>query len=270
MSEKPDFTDALAGLVPSWALNLSKLSKAESAAWDERVRRIETGAATATDLRVQEAAIDALRGDRPLPPEARRMPTEPALEGRRTTWRPSTPENIEVAIGIGIPPLIAERVVLGQDITVTRSTRACAKVGTEYQILVLIGERGCGKSFAAADWLWCAESKAPPTMRAKLTPRRFLEAPLLAAVEFEDRPKLGFASVLVIDDAGTEKDFLIPDLAQLLIARYRNALPTVVTTNLSEKEFSERYGMRFADRMRETGRFVVASNDAADSLRGRA
>jgi DNA replication protein DnaC len=87
-------------------------------------------------------------------------------------------------------------------------------------------------------------------------------------VPFDERTAVGYSVGLVVDDAGTEKDFLVNDLAALFVARYKNALPTVITTNLSTVEFGERYGMRFVDRMREVGKFLVVSNDASDSLRG--
>ena len=196
------------------------------------------------------------------------MPAESALPKRSGHWRSAFLDTEERAVSVGVPPLIAKSIVAGEKFD-TRSTRACGRVGIDYMILVLIGERGCGKSYAAADWLWSSERDVPSTLERKATPRRFLEAPSLVEIEYEDRPKLGLATALVVDDAGTEKDFLINDLAGIFIQRYRNALPTVITTNLSAVEFSERYGMRFASRMKEIGRFVTVSNSAKDDLRGR-
>lgn len=264
----PPLKRAINEMLPEWAERLKRLPERDGRAWDERARRMKLGIATAEDQRVHQAALEALTRDEPLPPEARKMPGPP-LKRVESAWRPSELDTVERAVNVGIPPLIAERIVAGE-VKATKSTLACARVGRDYSMLVLIGERGCGKSFAAAGWLWMVDHKVPDVWARKAAPRRFLEAPGLVDVPFEDRrTKLGEAKALAIDDAGTEKDFLVTDIAALMIMRYRNALPTVITTNLSEGDFSERYGMRFADRMREVGRFITVSNSAADSLRGK-
>jgi hypothetical protein len=228
---------------------------------------MEDGTATEDDIEVQAAAREALGAGRALPLRARKMPGPPLSHSARS-WRADQPSPAELATRLGIPPLIAERITAGDSFD-TKSTRACARVNRDYLILVLIGERGCGKTFAAAQWLWREQHRAPPTIpRNKLKPRRFVEAVSYADVPFDERTAVGYSVGLVVDDAGTEKDFLVNDLAALFVARYKNALPTVITTNLSTVEFGERYGMRFVDRMREVGKFLVVSNDASDSLRG--
>lgn len=62
---------------------------------------------------------------------------------------------------------------------------------------------------------------------------------------------------LAIDDLGTEppeiSDFgnkVLP-LVELLLRRYDKQLPTIITTNLSEKQIADIYGARIADRLRE-------------------
>ncbi len=253
--------------LPDWVLNFEKLDELSKRAWDERVRRDKEGIATDEDVETQVAAKAALTAGRPLPARARRMPGPP-LERSRSSWVSSQPEQADLATRIGIPPLIAERITTGDGFE-TRSTRACALVGRQYLILVLVGERGCGKTFAAAKWLWTAQHIAPAAIpKSSLAPRRFVEAVSYADVPFDERTRVGRSLALVLDDVGTEKDFLVNDIATLLVARYKNALATVVTTNLSDTEFGERYGMRLMDRMREVGRFLVVSNDAGDSLRG--
>jgi hypothetical protein len=255
-------------LIPSWAQKVAALDEASGAAWDERVRRMNAGVATDEDLRIHALAERALQTGERMPSEARRMPLQPPLSKRQSTWRPAELDTVERAMGAGVPPLIAERIIEGR-VRDTRSTRACRRVGRDYTILVLIGDRGCGKSYAAADWLWSARHAVPYGLERKVTARRFIEAPALAAVEFADRPALGLAAGLAIDDAGTEKDFLIAEWADIFIARYKNKLATVITTNMNQADFCDRYGGRFADRMKEVGAFRVVSNSPEDSLRGR-
>jgi DNA replication protein DnaC len=78
------------------------------------------------------------------------------------------------------------------------------------------------------------------------------------------------AKALVIDDAGVEDErWYSEHVATLIARRYRNALPTIVTTNLNEKDFGQRYGGRINDRLHEIGRFEIVGKSAADSLRMR-
>lgn len=252
-----------------WMKRLADLEATAGAAWDERNRRISAGTATPEDTRVHQLARLALQSGSPLPIEATRMPG-PELPRSQRTWHPEAMDSPQRAVQYGIPPLIAEEIARGGGYD-TKSTRACARVGTDYLILVLIGAWGCGKTYAAAKWLWQTDHAryVPLAIRRRVLQRRLLEAPALADIEFADRPKLGEAVALVIDDLGTEKDFLQQDIARLLVTRYRNGLPTVCTTNMSEVDLVKMYGTRFADRMREVGRFLVVSNDVRDSLRGR-
>lgn len=259
----PDFTSA----IPHWVSRFEKLDETSHAAWDERLRRIAAGTATSEDWRVQEAARRALETGSTFPAEAMRMPG-PELDLDERTWHPEAPTNPERAVSIGIPPLIAGRIARNET-RETRSTRACSRVGRDYLILVLIGDVGCGKTYAAAHWLWTAKHVAPSSIRRRVKPRRFIESAMLTEIPFAQRAELGEAIALVVDDCGAEKDFLRQDLATIFVQRYSNALPTVLTTNLSEPDFVAMYGGRFADRMKEVGRFVTVSNSAEDSLRGK-
>lgn len=258
-----------AAMLPSWVRAYDALDETSKRAWDERVRRVNVGSATPEDVRLQDLALDALNRGLELPVETRAMPGSELPRSRRA-WHPDAIDNPQRAVAMGVPPLIADEIARG-DGRDTKSTRACDRVGYDYLILVLIGERGCGKTYAAARWLWKTDHDrfVPYAMRRRVQPRRFLEAPALAEVEFADRARVGECTALVLDDLGTEKDFLRQDLARLLVARYRNGLPTVVTTNASQADVGEYYGLRFIDRMREVGKFLVVSNDARDSMRGR-
>ena len=74
------------------------------------------------------------------------------------------------------------------------------------------------------------------------------------------------ASALVIDDLGVEysdqKGAFASLLDEVIDHRYGNQAPTLITTNLTAKEFKERYGERIADRLREAGGFVAVSRDS--------
>lgn len=65
------------------------------------------------------------------------------------------------------------------------------------------------------------------------------------------------APFLIIDDLGTEQRILkrygneILPLTDLLLFRYENMLPTVITTNLSHSQIAEQYGPRISDRIKE-------------------
>ena len=262
-ASKPDYSS----VIPHWVARFDALDPLSKRAWDERLRRVGAGTASPADLRIQEAARLSLETGTPFPDEAMKMPGAELGPDERT-WFPDSVDNPQRAVSFGIPPLIAERIARGS-YRETRSTKACARVGIDYLLLVLVGDVGCGKTYAAAHWLWYAKHEAPASIRRRVGPRRFLEAPLLVDVPFADRAEFGQSLALVVDDCGTEKDFLRNDLAQIFVQRYRNALPTVLTTNLSEADFREHYGKRFFDRMREVGQFVVVSNSEADSLRGK-
>ncbi len=262
MSDRPSFE------LPDWFDRFEKLDKTSQLAWDERVRRISIGSASTEDHATQEVARIALEAGRPLPREARTMPGR-ELEPHERPFRSDLPDESERLARLGIPPLIADRVAR-KDGFATRSTRACGRVGLDYLVLVLLGVPGCGKTYAASQWLAHGKHIPPKAFaRSKIRPRRFIEAPLLADIPFEERTAIGDSVALVVDEMGGEKDFLINDLTQLLVNRYKNALETVVTSNLSEPEFIDRYGVRFADRMREVGKIVTVAVDASESLRGR-
>jgi hypothetical protein len=263
MTSRPDFRSQL----PSWFEAFDRLDPVSQRAWDERVRRLGVGSATPEDREVQERAREALSSGRPLPAAARRMPG-PELAPNERTWWPDARDDPGRMVSCGIPVLIAEQLAVG-DVRETRSTRACDRHGLDGRMtLVLCGDVGCGKSFAAARWLWSASHGASPLIRRRVLARRFLEAPMLGEVPFERRAEIGDCLALVVDEAGGEREHLRGPVVELLVARYRNRLPTVVTTNLSQRDLCQLYGARFEDRMREVGRWVVVSTSASESMRG--
>lgn len=69
--------------------------------------------------------------------------------------------------------------------------------------------------------------------------------------------RLKSQEMLMIDDVGTEPECVkswgneFSPVTELLYARYDRMLFTIATSNLTDDDFSERYGARIADRMEE-------------------
>jgi DNA replication protein DnaC len=121
-------------------------------------------------------------------------------------------------------------------------------------ILVLSGPPGCGKTVAAA-W-WALRRTDAPT---------FIRASAFAAssrYDRETRKALLKASALVLDDLGAEyadaNGSHIVDLDELVDTFYGDRKPLLITTNCDNTRFTERYGERVIDRIRECGDFVGA------------
>jgi DNA replication protein DnaC len=81
--------------------------------------------------------------------------------------------------------------------------------------------------------------------------------------------KLRRVSLLVMDDFGAERksDWLQAELESLIVDRYDEKRPVVVTTNLMSDDLSARYSERILDRFRSSMRVVTLA--PPESLRGR-
>lgn len=72
--------------------------------------------------------------------------------------------------------------------------------------------------------------------------------------------------LLIIDDLGCEpvsaKSFgtETTPLATIIAARYNALAPTIITTNIDQKDLVERYGIRIYDRMLETYELIAFDN----------
>lgn len=186
----------------------------------------------------------------------------------------------------GVPKKHAEPIELGHTLIETTALREAAAwwiAGSP--LIVLAGPVGTGKSLAAS-WIvqqrWQACITAPPgdPMRDGGVPI-WLGAPLVSRVQTWGDGAAKIASwrdtmLLVLDDLGVEdaSDRTNATLDDLINHRFENTLPTVVTTNLSPKQFEARYGARIRDRVRGSG--LDAQGKArwwivcgGDSLRGR-
>lgn len=182
-----------------------------------------------------------------------------AEEEERKRLLAAEAEKLKAAIGIP-----AKFLALADSPSV-RSTEAIAEVKRgDFEILVLAGDVGRGKTVAACWWLLQA-------LREKRAPL-FLTSARLSRWERYDvaeMNRLFTASRLVIDDLGEEfndtKGNFLAVFDETISDRVANRRPTVITTNLTAEVFFARYGLRVRDRIRESGRF---QSFAGASLRG--
>lgn len=215
------------------------------AAWEARVLRMNEGCATGQDIALHEMARRAALQGVPIPPEACALPSLPPKP-------PGEERELDRALGFGIPAVFV-REVIATGYRETMATQACGLVRAGHlSMLVLTGERGGGKSFAAARWLLRAPTRE--VLIRNPSSRRFLPADAADDLTYDDREVASRSVALVLDDVGTER--YRDTMATMMLRRHRDAAPTVITTNLHEHEFIAMYGARVADRLREVGRFV--------------
>jgi DNA replication protein DnaC len=115
--------------------------------------------------------------------------------------------------------------------------------------LVLSGATGCGKTVAVGHLLWTLGGRL---VRADELVRMFAS---MFGDQHEQQQKVRDEHTLVIDDVGGELDEkrMLPALLDLLDSRKSaRSRPTIVTTNLSKKDFASRYANeRLMSRMAE-------------------
>lgn len=114
--------------------------------------------------------------------------------------------------------------------------------------IVLAGQKGCGKTVAAA-WRALHWGRAATF--------RFVHAADLACIGrySAEWKELLDAPALCIDDLGAEysdvKESFLVDFENLINRFYANERPLIVTTNMTVRALGERYGGRVYDRMIE-------------------
>lgn len=161
-----------------------------------------------------------------------------------------------------------------KDVSLIRSaalqdTQATLALKDPETLTVLSGGPGCGKTTAAATWLWTqladranwqGTSYDATFYGGKML---FITAAKLSRwgrYDDEKMDKLLTCQRLVIDDLGAEyldeKGAYLSLLDEVINERYANKRLTVLTTNLDAEKFKARYGERIADRVRESGKFV--------------
>jgi DNA replication protein DnaC len=160
----------------------------------------------------------------------------------------------KVKLSTGIPAKFLKLVEAG-----VRETGPMAEALIEvrkapFDILVLAGDVGRGKTSAASWWLMQA-------LHDRNRPL-FVTGPRLARWERYDNAemtKILSPCRLVIDDLGEEfndtKGNFLTLFDEILADRAGNHRPTIITTNLLAPSFKLRYGQRVQDRIRESGRF---------------
>jgi len=180
-----------------------------------------------------------------------------------------------------VPPRVASLIISG-GFSMNGAIEAATSFVGESGMLVLSGAAGCGKTFAAG-WLVHREIRNQAELSElndsecwvpRQRPRyQFVTTARLSRMsQYDEKTVDALESVplLIIDDVGAEyadaKGYFASMFDALINARYANQLRTVLTTNLTGRQFKERYGERIADRIREAGRFVEL--DSA-SLRGK-
>lgn len=149
-----------------------------------------------------------------------------------------------------------------------------------FEILVLAGKVGVGKSVAAAWWLLqdylpggAGDNEAMPSSRKAGRPLWVSAARLSRWSRYDDAEmdRLLVPRRLVIDDLYTEfadsKGNFLAILDEVVNDRMGNRRPLVITTNTDVEGFKDRYGERIVDRIREHGRFCTF---AGESMRRKA
>lgn len=171
---------------------------------------------------------------------------------------------IQRLVEAGVPKRIRRQLLSGavDDTTAVSRMREWAASGS--WCLVLSATKGAGKSFAAGLWLWdSGYGSGPRSLKdpSRTLPRWWPASELMCLDGYGDeyRQVCQMHGPLVVDDLGCEygdaKGYFNQRLDRLIDARYREELPTLITTNLSAREFKDRYQERVADRIREGGVF---------------
>ncbi len=121
--------------------------------------------------------------------------------------------------------------------------------------LVLIGNTGSGKTHLAVSVLreWVRVGKEAQFITAPELLMEIRES--YRAESYRDESEIidryGAVGMLVLDDLGAEKttDWSVDRLYLIIDRRYRDALPTVVTTNLSLEQIEKQLSPRIASRL---------------------
>ena len=127
------------------------------------------------------------------------------------------------------------------------------KIGTAPQGLLLHGSVGTGKTFATA----CIANYLMENGKTVLVMNLGLYLIKLKK-EWDEAESnvleyVKKCDLLIIDDFGVEKisEFVLDKAFALIDTRYRAEKPLIITTNLSLKEITDKFGSRIADRLQE-------------------
>lgn len=118
--------------------------------------------------------------------------------------------------------------------------------------------------------------RIPNPYNGKEYAMRIIDAKSMATTcksNYEDWKRLMYQDLLAIDDLGTEPrevmDYgnIINPTVDILTRRYENQLFTIISTNLTPPDFSQVYGERIADRMREMMEKIPFNNSSYRSIK---
>lgn len=158
---------------------------------------------------------------------------------------------------VGWPELVL-REARAADLTKQACVRLLANDFKTSHIVVLSGPAGTGKTVAAARW---ADGFSQYT--------RFVRAATFAAssrYNAEQRAQWFDAHALVLDDLGAEyldsKGSFLVDLDELIDTYYADLRPLVITTNCNSKQFTDRYGSRVMDRLRQCAKWFSIGGES--------
>ena len=168
------------------------------------------------------------------------------------------------AVGIELERNLHRQVVYDRDLKPTRSLSAVRGwlPRRDYPMLVLNGNRGCGKSGAAAYAIANWDQSAHWISAADVI--RVFSGHFGDALKRQETMKR--ARLLVLDDVGTEGDASRMCSALVELLDERKQRKTIVTTNLNKEAWLIRYADdRLHSRLKESAAFI---GDAGPDLRG--
>jgi DNA replication protein DnaC len=159
-----------------------------------------------------------------------------------------------------VPADVVEALISGEKLERTRALEAVVhwkrvrgKVSRPFSVMVLVGETGVGKTVAGA---WLVLELGGMYVSAEELRKR------ATSKQREDRAwfeRVLGAKVLVIDDAGTERDLDDARVAMFEVVNTRQGLHrgwTLITGNLAHADFRARYGKRTCRRVEDQGVFI--------------
>lgn len=203
------------------------------------VKRIRSHTATAGQLAAYEAGLE-----------------QAALEASRATLEAQ-----------GVPERLRDNLDEITETPLVKRVRRWLEGDRRAWCLVLAGGVGCGKSTAAALWLW-------ERVELGANSRRWYTAARVASLSRYDGSvePLVDARSLVLDDLGAEFADRPGNSAErldyILTEREATYRPILITTNLNAGDFAARYSERIVDRIRAAAPAGGFFEHSGPSLRG--